>query len=117
MIILTTSGGKSGLREWVLQRLSAVYLSGYTIFLLANLFLFSNEVNYYSWFILFSSFYFKIATILFIFSLVLHSNIGMGIIIVDYVKQTYLRVVLDFIINLILLSYIFCIMQILWGFK
>lgn len=116
MITLTNSGWNSGLREWVLQRLTGLYISVYVLFLVGYLFFFKN-FDYINWFGLFNSFYFKIFTILFVFSLVLHAGIGMSIVLTDYVKNSFLRVFLDFILNLTLFFYIFCIMQILWGFK
>lgn len=116
MITLTNSGWNSGLKEWVLQRLTGMYISGYILFIFFYLY-FLNCLDYNSWFNLFNAFYFKIVTILFIFSLVLHAGIGMSIILTDYIKNSFLRVFLDFVINLTLFSYIFCIMQILWGFK
>jgi succinate dehydrogenase / fumarate reductase membrane anchor subunit len=116
MITLTNSGWNSGLRDWVIQRLTAVYISLYSLFIFFNLYFF-NEFDYISWLNLFNSFFFKIITVLFVFSLILHASIGVSIIITDYIKNTFFRVFLDFFINLMLLSYIFCIMQILWGFK
>lgn len=116
MIILSNSGSSSGLKEWVLQRLTALYMSFYFIFISICFFSFDN-FNYTNWIEIFSSFYFKIITILFVFSLSLHSSIGMSIVLTDYIKHTYLRIILDFFVNIILLSYIFCIMQILWSFK
>jgi len=116
MITLTNSGWNSGLREWLLQRLTALYMSLYVLFMFFYLYFFS-AFDYISCLNLFNSFYFKIISILFIFSLVLHASIGMSIVFTDYIKNTFLRIFLDFFINLILLSYLFCIMQILWGFK
>ncbi|HIH2763839.1 MAG TPA: succinate dehydrogenase, hydrophobic membrane anchor protein [Candidatus Azoamicus sp.] len=115
MIILSNSGMKSGLREWILQRFTGIYIGLYFLFLFFILKL-NGEINYSVFLNLFSCFYFKVFTILFVFSLVLHSSIGIGIIVTDYIKGTFFRVVLDFLINFILLSYVFFIMQILWGF-
>lgn len=114
MIILSNSGWKSGLREWILQRFSGLYIFFYSLFIFY--FIFFSSFDYNSWVSLFSSFYFKIFTILFIFSIVLHSSIGIAIILTDYIKNSILRIFLDFFVNILLLSYIFCIMQILWGF-
>lgn len=116
MIILSNSGWKSGLREWVLQRFTGLYIGVFFLYIFIY-FCFNNEFTYYSYVNLFSFFYFKILSILFVFSIVLHSSIGVGIIITDYIRPTFLRVFLDFIVNIVLLSYIFFIMQILWGFK
>ena len=116
MIILSSSGWKSGLREWILQRFTGIYIFLYFLFVALFLF-FNGGFNYSVWISLFASFYFKIFTVLFIFSIVLHSNIGLSIVITDYIKNTLLRLTVDFIINLILLAYVFFIMQTLWGFK
>lgn len=116
MIIMTSSGWKSGLREWILQRFTGIYVAFYFLFVVFYLFILGG-FSYSNWIFLFSSFYFKLVTIVFTFSLVLHLNIGMGIILSDYIKNAILRLILDFSVNIILLAYIFCIMQILWGFK
>lgn len=116
MIILSNIGWKSGLREWILQRFTGIYIAIYFIFIFFYL-LINDKITFLSWNILFSSFYFKIATLILVFNIVLHLSIGMSIIVTDYIKNTILRIITDFIINLILLSYIFCIMQILWSLK
>ncbi len=116
MITLSASGWKSGLREWIIQRFTGLYIGIYFLFIFYYLF-FCDGLNYNNWSVLFLSFFFKILTLLFVFSLILHSSIGMGIILTDYIKNSYIRVFFDFFINLILLSYIFSVMQILWGFK
>ena len=38
MITLTNSGWNSGLKEWVLQRLTALYISSYTLFIVFYLY-------------------------------------------------------------------------------
>lgn len=116
MIILSSSGWKSGLREWVLQRFTGIYIGIYFLFVFFYLYA-CESFSYLNWVNLFSACCFKIISILFVFSIVLHSSIGIGIIVTDYVKGTFLRVILDFFINIILLSYVFFIMQILWGLK
>lgn len=115
MITLSNSGIKSGLREWILQRFTGICIGLYFVFLFF-FFKFNGEINYLVFSNLFSCFYFKIISILFVFSLVLHSSIGIGIILTDYIKLAFLRVILDFLFNLVLLSYVFFIMQILWSF-
>jgi succinate dehydrogenase / fumarate reductase membrane anchor subunit len=116
MITLINSGWKSGLQDWILQRFTAIYIFLYLLFFSCYLFSF-DKIDYHIWSVLFNSFLLKISTLVFIFSLVLHASIGINIILTDYVKQSYLRIILDFSVNIILLSYIFCIMQILWSVK
>lgn len=115
MIILSNAGWKSGLGDWILQRFTGIYIFLYSLFIIFHVV--SHQFEYGTWGLLFQSFYFKLITILFVFSIALHASIGMGIILTDYIKQTYVRISLDFIINIILLSYVFCIMQILWSLK
>lgn len=116
MIDLSNSGGKSGLRDWVLQRFSALYIAFYSIFLF--IYFFINDVYIYNNIVhLFSFFYFKLFTVVFIFSVALHASLGLGIVITDYIKNAFLRILIDFFVNIVLLFYIFFIMQILWGFK
>ena len=116
MFILSNIGWKSGLREWVLQRFTGVFIIFYFLFIVSFLFI-NGGFTYLNWLLLFSSFLFKIFTILFVFNLVLHSSIGMNIIVTDYIKNTMVRIIIDFLINISLLAYIFCIMQIIWGLK
>ena len=115
MIILSNVGWKSGLREWILQRFTAFYMTIYFIFIFV--FIMSYGFSFKSLSLLFYSFYFKLFTILLVFNLVLHCSIGMSIIINDYIKNTTFRIILDFLINSVLLMYIFFIMQILWSLK
>ena len=95
MITLSTSGWKSGLREWVIQRFTGLYIGIYSLFIFYFLF-FSGGSTYNAWHLLFLSFAFKICTLLFIFSLILHSSIGMSIILTDYVKNMYVRIFFRF---------------------
>ena len=115
MITLSNIGWQSGLRDWFLQRFTGIYIGLYCLFILYYFFI-TNELSYINLSLLFSSFLFKIITVVFVFSLTLHSSLGLSIILNDYIKKAYLRIILDCFVNIMLLSYIFCIMQILWGF-
>ena len=66
MIILSNSGFKSGLREWILQRFSGVVVGSYFLFLLF-FFKIGNDITYDSFLSLFSCFYFKLFSILFVY--------------------------------------------------
>jgi succinate dehydrogenase / fumarate reductase, membrane anchor subunit len=114
MIVLSGSGSKSGLRDWILQRLTGVCIGLYVLFV--GFYIYIGGFNYTNIITLLSLSYFKIISIIFIFSIVLHASIGIGIIITDYIKHNLLRIIIDFLINIILLSYVFFVMQIIWGF-
>lgn len=114
MINISNSGWYSGLKEWLLQRISGLFIIIYFIYIF--LYFFTNDgFTYYNLLNLFSGFYFKIFTVLFSFSLAIHASIGMTIVLTDYVKNNFPRFIFEILVNILLLFYIFCVMQILWG--
>lgn len=82
-----------GMRAWLLQRLTAVYIAIYIlsliIWVIANL-----PVSYSVWFGFFSHPVILIATVIFYISLYVHAWVGIRDILVDYVKPSSVRFVL-----------------------
>ena len=82
-----------GMRAWLLQRLTAVYIAIYAlsliVWVMAHL-----PVNYSSWSTLFSNPVILITTIIFYISLFIHAWVGMRDILVDYAKPGSVRFVL-----------------------
>ena len=82
-----------GMRAWLLQRLTAVYIAVYAlsliIWIMANY-----PVSYESWYAIFANPATLIATIIFYFSIFIHAWVGMRDILVDYAKPTSVRFVL-----------------------
>jgi len=79
-----------GMRAWLLQRLTAVYMLLYGIgfgFYISQ----SNIYNYESWRALFVHPISNIATAVFIYSILYHAWVGMRDILIDYVPIAYLR--------------------------
>jgi succinate dehydrogenase / fumarate reductase membrane anchor subunit len=83
-------GAHYGLRGWLVQRLSAVYMALYTTGS-ALLLLVAQPAGFEGWRGLFASQPVKLATFLFLVSLFLHAWIGVRDILMDYVKPTWLR--------------------------
>jgi len=85
----------SGTIEWLLQRLSAIYLGLFAAYLLIR---FSNGVfsDFTSWRGWFSHGPVRWAWIMFYGSLLLHAWIGMRSVFLDYIKPFTLRLVLTF---------------------
>jgi succinate dehydrogenase / fumarate reductase membrane anchor subunit len=82
----------AGLRTWLLQRLSAVYI---TIFLIVFAVAWGGEkVTYEVWRAWVAHPVANIALILFIFALLLHAWVGIRDVIMDYVNSVALRYVL-----------------------
>jgi len=108
-----TSLGRSGLRDFYIQRISAVILLSYTLFMFSFI-VFSSSIDYPSWLALFSCGWIKVFTILTALSLMAHSWIGIWTILTDYVHNSLIMGVLQ---TLFILGYIVSfiwILQILW---
>ncbi len=114
MINISNSGWASGLKDWLLQRVSGIVIFIYIFYVLFYFFI-NNGFTYLNFSNLFSGFYFKIFTILFSLNLAIHVSIGITIVLTDYVKNNFLRFFFETLVNLSLLFYVFCIMQVLWG--
>lgn len=103
----------SGVRDWVLQRISAVVLAVYSV-VLAGFFLF-NRVDFTAWHSFMMSLPMRIFGMLAIVSLVAHAWVGMWTVLTDYVKSSGLRLVLQALIIVAIIAYLFWGIRIFWG--
>lgn len=113
MVAIVTGLGKSGLQEWLIQRVTAVILFFYCIFIF-YFFIFNQNINYEILNIFFDNISVKVFTLISILSLSAHAWVGLWTILTDYVKFFYLRLPIQIIINLLLISYVFIGIEILW---
>ncbi|QQG46709.1 MAG: succinate dehydrogenase, hydrophobic membrane anchor protein [Candidatus Azosocius agrarius] len=113
MVAIATGLGKNGLQEWVIQRVTAVILSFYCVFIFI-FFLFNKDINYENFSMFFDNIFVKIFTLISILSLSAHTWIGLWTIITDYIKNFYLRIFIQIVVNLLLMSYVFVGIEILW---
>ncbi|WP_119343059.1 succinate dehydrogenase, hydrophobic membrane anchor protein [Facilibium subflavum] len=90
-----TACTRSGLKDWFLQRVSAIIIILYTIFAIVAVFCVSAHGNYHTWALIFHSTWVKIFTILAFVSLIAHAWIGMWTIFTDYIKCAWLSGVLQ----------------------
>lgn len=116
-----TSFGRSGLSDWLIQRVSAVVLAVYVVFVVGFFFT-SNEVTYLDWKVLHSHFLVRLLSIFAILSLAAHAWIGMWAVLTDYItvrllgpKATFLRVFLQLGMIAVTLTYVIWAIAILWG--
>ena len=114
MVDQITSLTKSGMKDWLLQRVSAVILAVYVFFLL-GFFVSHPGVDYLQWKTLFSSVWMKSFTFLAMLSLIAHSWVGVWTIFTDYIKCSIGRGFLQIIVVLMFIAYLAWCMQILWG--
>lgn len=114
MVINATSLTGNGLRDWIIQRYTAVYLAIYTLFLL--LFIISHpHMDYLVWRQLFSHNVMRIASLIAFISIALHAWIGMWTVFTDYVKCYCLRLTLYLLMLVALLGWFVWGIQILWS--
>jgi succinate dehydrogenase / fumarate reductase membrane anchor subunit len=107
-------GAHYGLRGWLVQRVSAVVMTLYTLMFVAILVV-APPVHYGAWKALFANQAFKLATFVFLASLFAHAWVGMRDILMDYVKPTGWRLAAESTVILALVAYAGWALQILWG--
>jgi succinate dehydrogenase / fumarate reductase membrane anchor subunit len=103
MVSNITSLTGQGLKDWFIQRITAAYLFLYTL----GLFTFAGRhfpLDYATWQGLFHCGLVKIATILALLAVLLHAWIGIWTVTTDYIKCTCLRVSVQLLVMLLLLS-------------
>lgn len=113
MVNRIVSGAHYGLRDWLIQRVTAVVMALYTLFLIG--FLVTQSLTFESWQGLFQNLPVRLFSLLFFFSLFLHAWVGMRDIFMDYVHPTGIRLALHVAVILALLAYAAWAAQILWG--
>lgn len=114
MVNNATSYSGSGLRDWLLQRVTAVVLAVYTLFMLGYI-VSHHHIDYTAWRHFFAYRDVKVFTLLALLSLAVHAWIGIWTVLTDYVKVTFIRVSLEIIVALGLLIYLFWGIDILWS--
>ena len=121
MVKNVTSFGRSGVSEWVVQRVSAAILGLYFVGLLAYMLL-SPELSYAEWKALFSTTWMRVASIAALLSMCAHAWIGMWTVATDYLtegllgpKNTVIRFLFQAACVLLIFVYLVWGVQILWG--
>ncbi|USQ14357.1 MULTISPECIES: succinate dehydrogenase, hydrophobic membrane anchor protein [Legionella] len=109
MVTNVTSLTGNGLKDWLVQRVTAVYFAAYVFFFFGFLLLHPG-LSYEQWHSLFTNPVVQIATALALFALTLHAWIGIWTVTTDYMKCTVLRLSVQMLVLLWLLS------QLIWGF-
>jgi succinate dehydrogenase / fumarate reductase, membrane anchor subunit len=94
MVKNMTSLTGNGLRDWLIQRVTARLLLVYVL-ILTVFFILNPHPDFESWHGLFSHMWMKVISILFFLSLILHAWIGLWSVLTDYIKSYVLRMVLE----------------------
>ena len=107
-------GAHYGVRDWLLQRLTALVMALYTVVVLIGVMLVPPR-SYADWKAFFSPALFRVATMLFFAALLYHAWVGMRDILMDYLHATGMRLAAQAAVGLVLFFYLIWTASILWG--
>ena len=128
MVTSVTNLGRSGLSDWLVQRITAVILLAYTIFIVVVLF--ACDLDYAGWTALFGQTWVKVFSLAAVLSIAMHAWIGLWCVSTDYLvpyvltlklgpaigaKANLLRWAFQAASAIVLFTYAVWGIQILWG--
>lgn len=114
MVRSATSLTGNGVKDWLWQRVSAVILAVYTIFILGFIWC-TPQLSYSLWFQFFDGLGVKLFSLLAALSLLVHAWVGMWTILTDYVKCAVVRLILEILVIIALLVYFAAAIIIVWS--
>jgi len=103
-----------GVRDWLMQRMTAILMVAGVIALIGYLIMHPG-LSYMDWHDLFTKGWVKVAALLFILSVLYHAWLGIWIVLTDYVKLFVLRLALELIFLLALITCFLAGLLIVWG--
>lgn len=116
-----TSFGRSGLSDWLVQRISGVVLAIYTLWVMAYLLSHPN-LDYAQWVTLHENFGVRLLSLAAVLALAAHAWIGLWAVLTDYVtvrlmgsKATVIRLSAQLVAIAVILIYVIWAVEILWG--
>ena len=109
-------GAHYGMRGWLLQRMTALFMAIYTLGFVVCL-VWHAPASHADWTSIFSGNFVRISTMFFFAALLYHAWIGMRDIVMDYVKPTGLRLALETAVAATLVFYLIWSASTLWGVR
>lgn len=104
------------LRNWLMQRVTAVVMAVYATFMAAFL-LTHQPLRFADWSGLFGNPWMRLASLLALFCLYLHAWSGVSSILMDYVRSAAIRRSAEALVIFVLIAYAAWSVQILWGLQ
>ncbi len=114
MVEVSTSLGRNGVQDWLLQRVSAIILALYSGIIFCY-WIYIPAHDYFAWQKLLLNPFMVFFTFISLLALVAHAWIGIWTITTDYLKIPGLRVLVQISVYIVLALYIIWGIQILWG--
>jgi succinate dehydrogenase / fumarate reductase membrane anchor subunit len=107
-------GAHYGMRSWLVQRVSALIIAGYLVYLFVVLAL-QPTLDFITWRSVFAHTWMRVPTFVCLLAVYLHAWVGTRDILMDYVKPTTLRLCLMILFAVALMAYTTWTVQILWS--
>lgn len=107
-------GAHYGLRDWMMQRITALIMAAFTLVLVARVLLVSGPIGYVQWAGIFQPQWMKSLTFVTIVALCWHTFAGMRDIFMDYIKPIPLRLVMHIGMIVWLIGCAGWAIQVLW---
>ena len=107
-------GAHYGMRGWLLQRMTALFMAIYTLGFVVCL-VWHAPAGYADWKSIFSGNFVRISTMFFFAALLYHAWIGMRDILMDYVKPMGVRLAVQALVATVLVFYLLWAAAIFWG--
>jgi succinate dehydrogenase / fumarate reductase membrane anchor subunit len=98
----------SGLTEWIIQRMTAIYMLLFIVYVFIR-FTILPISSHADWQSLSSEVFFRIALLLFIFSVLAHAWLGIKSVMLDYIHPWYLR------FSLLMLFAVLLMAMVIWS--
>jgi len=122
MVTAVTNLGRSGLYDWLIQRVSAVIMAVYTVFIVAYIVI-TPELTFEQWQSLFGQLWMRVFTLMTLLSVVAHAWIGLWAVLTDYItermmggKALVLRLLAQVLLAVVAVTYTLWGVEIIWGF-
>lgn len=107
-------GAHYGWKDWMIQRITAVVMVGFSGVIL-GFFMLHGAASYGEWQQLFQHQWVRILSLLFFLSVFYHAWIGVRDVLMDYIKPLWVRLSLQVLVCLFLIVCAIWTVTILWG--
>lgn len=121
MVTSVTSFGRSGLYDWLIQRVGGAVMAAYTIFIVAYLAC-NPDLTFEQWQSLYRQLWMRVFTLVTLLSFISHAWIGLWAVLTDYLttrllgsKATLLRIFAQIGLGAVAVTYLVWGVQVIWG--
>ena len=114
MVTNQASIKRNGIQDYVSLRATAAVIFAFTLYM-AWFFISTEDITFVAWHGLFSGLVMKVFTMATLVSIMIHVRIGLWQVLTDYVKAASVRMVVQWVLNLIAFAYVLVGLFVLWG--